>query len=173
MKEVKLVPIAVRYFLPKSGVKVKLLEFKSVPGETAEILSEYLLSVPDQTKLKDKLIGFCADNCNTNFGGVNRRGHNNVFYEVKDNIKRHLVGIGCTIHIVHNCFQHAVDTLPVCVESLVVKIYNFFHIYTVRVFEQNFAILLMLSTNDFCSTAIRNFCRCYSLWRGFLSCLKR
>ena len=27
MKEVKLVPIAVRYFLPKSGVKVKLLEF--------------------------------------------------------------------------------------------------------------------------------------------------
>ena len=121
MKEVKLVPIVVRYFLPKSGVKVKLLEFKSVPGETAEILSEYLLSVLDQTKLKDKLIGFCADNCNTNFDGVNRRGHNDVFYKVKNNIKRELVGIGCTIRIVHNCLQHAVDALPVCVESLVVK----------------------------------------------------
>ena len=27
------------------------------------------------------------------------------------------------------------DTLPVCVESLLVKIYKFFHIYTVRVTE--------------------------------------
>ena len=51
MKAVKLLPIVVCYFLPKSGVKVKLLEFKSVPGETAEILSKYLLSVLDQTKL--------------------------------------------------------------------------------------------------------------------------
>ena len=135
MKEVKLVPIMVRYFLPESGVKVKLLGFKSVPGETAEILSKYLLSVLDQTKLKDKLIGFCADNCNTNFGGVKRRGHDNVFYKVKDNIKRDLVGIGSTIHIVHNCLQHAVDTLPVSVESLVVKSYKFFHIYSVRVSE--------------------------------------
>ena len=106
-----------------------------VPGETAEILSKYLLLVLDQTKLKDKLIGFCADNCNTNFGGVKRRGHNNVFYKVKDNIKRDLVGIGCTIHFVHNCLQHTVDTLPVCVENLVVKIYKFFHIYIVQVSE--------------------------------------
>ena len=118
MKEVKLVPIVVRYFLPKSGVKVKLLEFKSVTGETAEILSKYLLSVLDQTKLKDKLIRFCADNCNTNFGGIKKRGQNNVFYKVKYNVKRDLVGIGCTIHIVHNCLQHAVNTLPVVLEHL-------------------------------------------------------
>ena len=38
MKEVKLVPIVVRYYLPESGLKVKLLEFKLVPAETAEIL---------------------------------------------------------------------------------------------------------------------------------------
>ena len=49
MKVVKLVPIVVRYLLLESGVKVKLLEFKSVPGETAEILSKYLLSVLDLT----------------------------------------------------------------------------------------------------------------------------
>ena len=47
MKEVKLVPIVARHFLPESGVKVKLWEFKSVPGETAEILSKHLLSVLD------------------------------------------------------------------------------------------------------------------------------
>ena len=52
---------------------------------------------------------------------------------IKDNVKQDLVGIRCTIHIVRNCFQHAVDTLTVCVESLVIKIYKFFHIYTVQV----------------------------------------
>ena len=61
-KEVKLVPIVVRYFLPETGVKVKLLQFKSVPGKTAAILIEYLLSVLDRTALNEKLIGFCAGN---------------------------------------------------------------------------------------------------------------
>ena len=56
-KEVKLVPIVIRYFLPQNGVEVKLLQFKSVPRETAEILSKYLLSVLDQTKLDWILCG--------------------------------------------------------------------------------------------------------------------
>ena len=56
-KEVKLVPIVIRYFLPESGVEVKLLQFKSVFRETAEILSKYLLSVLDQTKLDWILCG--------------------------------------------------------------------------------------------------------------------
>ena len=80
MKE--LVPIVVRYFLPESGVKVKLLEFKSVIGETAEILSKYLPSVLDQTKLKDKLIGFCAGNRNTNFGGITKK-EDKIMYSIK------------------------------------------------------------------------------------------
>ena len=62
MQEVKLVLIVVCYFLPESGVKVKLLEFKSVSGETAGILSKYFLSVLNQTKLKNKLIQFCTHN---------------------------------------------------------------------------------------------------------------
>ena len=85
-KEVKVFSIVIRYFLPESGVEVKLLQFISFPRETAEILSKYLLSVLDQTKLKDKLIGFCADNCKTNFGDIKRGGQNNVFY--KDNPKQ-------------------------------------------------------------------------------------
>ena len=56
-KEVKVVPIVIRYFLPESGIEVKLLQFKSVPRETAEILSKYLLSVLDQTKLNWILCG--------------------------------------------------------------------------------------------------------------------
>jgi len=52
-KGIKLVPVVVRYFVPDIGVKVKLLGFKSLPGETAEILSNYLVSV-----LEQNLLGF-------------------------------------------------------------------------------------------------------------------
>ena len=134
-KKIKLVPVVVCYFVPDIGVKVKLFEFKLLPGETAEVLSIYLVSVLEQKELKEKVVGFCADNCNTNFGGVKRRGQNNVFFKVKEKIERDRTGIGCAAHIVHNCLQHAVDTLPESVESLVVKIYKFFYIYTVRVTE--------------------------------------
>ena len=72
-KEVKIVPV-VRYFVPGVGVKVKLLEFKSLQGETAVILSEYLVSVLEQNELKEKVVDFCSDNCNTNFERVKRRG---------------------------------------------------------------------------------------------------
>ena len=65
---------------------------------------------------------------------MKRRGQNNAFFRVKENIERDLTGIGCAANIVHNCLQHAVDNLPVCVESLV-KICKFFHIYTIRVTE--------------------------------------
>ena len=81
MKEVKLVPIAVCYFLPETGVKLKLLKFKSVSGEAAEILREHLLLVLDQSRLKKKLIGFYADNYNTNFGGIKKE--NKIMFSSK------------------------------------------------------------------------------------------
>jgi len=56
-KEVKIVPVVVRYFLPDVGVKVKLLEFKSLPGETAAILGEKLVSILEQNELKEKSLG--------------------------------------------------------------------------------------------------------------------
>ena len=58
-KEIKLVPVVVRYFVPDIGVKVKLLEFKSLPGETAKILSNYLVLVLEQNELKKKLLVLC------------------------------------------------------------------------------------------------------------------
>ena len=71
-KEIKLVLVVVHYFVPDIGVKIKLLEFKSFPGETTEILSNYLVSILEQNELKKKVVGFCTDNRNTNFGGVKR-----------------------------------------------------------------------------------------------------
>ena len=56
-KKIKLVPVVVRYFVPDIGVKVKLLEFKSLPGETAE---NYRVSCLEQNELKEKLLGFVS-----------------------------------------------------------------------------------------------------------------
>ena len=44
-KEIKIVPVVVRYFVLDVGVKVKLLEFKLLGGETAAIFSEYMVLV--------------------------------------------------------------------------------------------------------------------------------
>ena len=117
-KEIKNVPVVVRYFVPNVGVKVKLIEFKSLGGKTAAILSEYLVSVLEQNDLKEKLARFCADNCNTNFGGLKKREQNNVFFKLKENIGRNLTGVGCAARIVQNCIQHAVDNLSYLSKAL-------------------------------------------------------
>lgn len=39
------------------------------------------------------------------------------------------------VHIVHNAIQTAADTLPCDIESFVVKIFGFFHVYTVHTEE--------------------------------------
>ena len=44
----------VRYFSPDIDVMVKVLKFKSLSRETAEIFSEYLLFVLHQNNLKEK-----------------------------------------------------------------------------------------------------------------------
>jgi hypothetical protein len=41
-KEIKVFPVLVIYFDYKSGVKIKILELKSLPAETSTILSDYL-----------------------------------------------------------------------------------------------------------------------------------
>ena len=54
-KKIKIVPVVVGYFVPDVGVKVKLLQFKLLGGETAAILSEYVVSVLEQNGFKEKL----------------------------------------------------------------------------------------------------------------------
>lgn len=66
--EVKLVPIVVRYFSLEEGIQVKLLHFDEVLGETAQILTEYLLKCVKKYKLEDKFVCYTADNTNSNFG---------------------------------------------------------------------------------------------------------
>lgn len=131
--DMKLVPVVIRYYIPSTGVKNVLIDFNDVSGETAEILTDHIFKSLEKNNLLGKVISYCADNTNTNFGGVKRRGKTNVFTKLQERVGRKLLGIGCGAHIVHNCVQHGVDQLPFDVEAIVVKIYKFFYIYTVRV----------------------------------------
>jgi hypothetical protein len=79
-KNIKLI----RYFLPEFGIKVKLLEFKSIQGETAKILTYHIMLVLKKHNLDKKIVGFFGNN----FGGVKRRENNNVFTRLKNELQR-------------------------------------------------------------------------------------
>ena len=65
----KLFPVLIRFFQPYEGTQVKLLDLKSQPGETSDIVMEYLAQIIEKHKLSRKLVAFCGDNTNCNFGG--------------------------------------------------------------------------------------------------------
>jgi hypothetical protein len=76
----------IRYFIPNEGVKTKILEFDELSGETSLLLTDYISKVLSHWGVLKKVIAFSADNTNTNFGGVSRRGKNNVFYKLKNQL---------------------------------------------------------------------------------------
>lgn len=125
-------PILVRYFHQSDGVKVRIIDFSSEKGSTSEILFDLLENSLTAYSIKEKLVAYCGDNENTNFGGLNRGGQNNVFHRLKA-INPEIIGIGCGAHIVHNTLKAACDGMPFDVELIVVKIYSHFYMYTVRV----------------------------------------
>jgi hypothetical protein len=49
-------------------------------------------------------------------------------------LKINIRGIGCAAHILHSALQTSADILPVY-EAIVNKIFQYFHIYTIRVEE--------------------------------------
>lgn len=132
-KDMKIFPLLIRFFLPKFGIQTKILDINCEPGETSDIISNYIITTLKNNNLDGKLVALSADNTNCNFGGAARKGENNVFYKLQEAIKRPLVGVGCPAHILNNCIQSAADKLPVDVEAIIVKIYGYFYIHTVRV----------------------------------------
>lgn len=129
---IKMMPVVVRYFVPTVGVKVKMLDFSSEKGETSEIITSMIMRAAEKNQITNKIVGFCGDNCPTNFGNSVRGGRNNVYYRLKQS-NPSLIGVGCSAHIVHNAMKHACLLLPVNIEYIVVTIYSHFYINTVRV----------------------------------------
>lgn len=79
---VKLMPIIVRFFGPLIGVKVELLEFSSEKGETSEIISSLIINTAQKNQIVNKIVGFCGDNCATNFGSFE-------YYEARMRLSTH------------------------------------------------------------------------------------
>lgn len=130
--DTKIFPIVVRYFDPLVGVKVKALDVQPKPGETSQIIFEFIQKVAEDFEIQAKIVAFCGDNAKVNFGGLTRGGKNNVFYKMKEKIPD-LIGIGCNAHITHNSIKKACDVaLPFDIEHIIVKIYSHFYLYSVR-----------------------------------------
>jgi hypothetical protein len=132
---VKIFPIIIQYFDWKAGgVQSKLIEVQDTPNETATTIANYLMQTLTKNNLASKCVAFTGDNCNTNFGGTRRdEGGNNVFAHLKRLLQnKTLIGVGCPAHILNNCVHHGADRLNVDIENIIFKIYQYFHIYTVR-----------------------------------------
>lgn len=132
-KDLKIVPLLVRYFLPETGVKTVIIEFTDLPGETALQLTNYIWELLRTLKIEKKKIALSADNTNTNFEGIVRRGKNNLFTHLNGNIENNMIGIGCSAHILNNAIQSASDTLPIDLQLIISKIFQHFYFYSVRV----------------------------------------
>jgi hypothetical protein len=112
---------------------MKTLEFTNLSGESSAQLTEHIIRVLEEGKLIDKVVSLSADNTYANFGAAEIIGKNNVFERLRNKLKRDIIDVGCAAQIVHNGVQTAADCLPVDIEITVCKIYQHFHIYTVRV----------------------------------------
>ena len=108
----KIFPVLVRFFLPYEGIQVKILDIQDQPGETSDIIVNYLGKVLSENNLTEKVVAFCGDNTNCNFGGSARRGVNNVYAKLKAHLQKTIIGVGCGAHIIHNAMKSAADCLP-------------------------------------------------------------
>ncbi|KAH9632985.1 hypothetical protein HF086_000345 [Spodoptera exigua] len=97
-KAEKKFPLLVQYFTEADGIQPKLLKFESLKNETSETISNYCINTLRQLQVPlDKLIAFCGDNTNTNFGGLERRGQCNVFHKINEELGLVAQPIFCTI----------------------------------------------------------------------------
>ncbi|CAK1594251.1 unnamed protein product [Parnassius mnemosyne] len=133
-KAEKLFPLLIQYFTEKEGLQIKLLKIDSLPNETSDTITSFCIkSLQDQNIPVQNIVAFSGDNTNTNFGGRDRYGVNNVFFKLKEILSKDIEGIGCPAHILHNTESTAADVMSIDVESIVLKIFKYFSIFTVRV----------------------------------------
>nr|XP_014351609.1 PREDICTED: uncharacterized protein LOC106705945 [Latimeria chalumnae] len=132
---VKIFPVIIQYFDWKNGrLQIKLIEIQNTPNETSDMIAQYIKETLEKKGLFEKCVMFAGDNCNTTFGGLQRYEEGkNMFANLKKLLQKGtLIGVGCPAHILNNCVHRGADTLDVDIESIILKVYNYFHIFTVR-----------------------------------------
>ncbi|XP_058016180.1 uncharacterized protein LOC131186525 [Ahaetulla prasina] len=132
-RALKMVPVLIQYYdYRNGGLKTKLLELQESPTEMD--VSDSLVKALKKHRLLQKCVAFAGDNCNTMFGDLRQDEEaRTVFAKLKKALQREtLIGVCCPAHILHNCIHHGADALEVDVENVILKIYQYFHIYAVR-----------------------------------------
>ena len=132
--EVKLFPLVIRFFSAKVGVRVRILDLRSMPCETSQQIMNFICSSLEENGLKlANVTSFCADNAPPNFGGWQQKGKNKVFNRLQEKTSARLTPIGCPAHILHNAAEKGAEKLTVDIETIVLKICSHFNSQTSRV----------------------------------------
>ena len=83
--EVKLFPLVVRFFSAKVGVRVRILDMRSMPCKTSQQIMNFICSSLEENGLKlENITSFCADNAPVNFGGWQQKEKNSVFNRLQE-----------------------------------------------------------------------------------------
>lgn len=116
------------------GITTRILEILTVTDETSDTITDMILTELEKHFLSRKCVAFSGDNRNTNFGGRDRVGQNNVYANCKleSRLQKHIIGVGCQAHIINNTVHKDCDNFSIDMESIVMKIYNHFSVFTVR-----------------------------------------
>lgn len=127
--EITMYPVIARFFLPLEGIITRLIDFSNMYGEKGKDIFEVLKSTYGNWNIRAKISVYCADNCRTNFGNVDRiHDDKNVFTRLQKDLGEQLIGIGCICHILHNAPEDAcLNALPFDVQNILVLIYKRFY----------------------------------------------
>lgn len=66
--EITMYPVIARYFLPLEGIIIRLLDFGNSHSEKGVDIFGVLQATWQTYNIRDKISGFCGDNCRTLFG---------------------------------------------------------------------------------------------------------
>jgi len=132
--EVKLFPLVISFFSAKVGVRVRILDLRSMPCETSQQIVSFICSSLEENGLRlENVTSFCADNAPVNLGGRQQTGKNNVFNRLLEKTSARLIPIGYPVHILHNAAEKRAERLTVDDETIVLKICSHFKSLTSRV----------------------------------------
>lgn len=125
---IKMFPLVVRFYTPKTDVKTCVLDFYDDANETAIGIYNNIV-----TRLKNYdidlkyLTSYSADNTNVNFGDKHS------VFKLLQNDNNKIIAVGCPAHILHNGVKHAIEKCKFDVENMVLKVYNYFSYHAKRV----------------------------------------
>jgi len=87
--------------------------FLNLPGETSNLIIKKIIDVLTTFWKTEKFVALSADNKNIHFGGVTRKGKNNVHTKLQIELNKNILRLGICAHILYNVLQCASDSLSI------------------------------------------------------------